>query len=61
MKTGSDSGLFSLKNRRVLGDLIPAFQYQRGPRRKLEKDFLQGNIVIGQEKMVLDLKTVDLG
>ena len=34
--------------RRLQGDLIAAFQYLKGPKRKLERDFLQEHAVIGE-------------
>ena len=35
-------GFFSLEKRRLWGDLIAAFQYLKGPARKLERDFYKG-------------------
>ncbi|GAB0190564.1 hypothetical protein GRJ2_001521700 [Grus japonensis] len=41
-------GWFILEKRRLWGDLSAAFQYLMGPTRKLERDSLQGHVVIGQ-------------
>jgi len=53
-------GPFSLKKRRLQGDILAAFQYLKGATRKLERDFLQGYIVIGQGVMGLNSKRVGL-
>jgi len=46
--------LFSLEKRRFRRDLIAAFQYLNGATRKLERDFFQGHVVMGQGVMALN-------
>lgn len=46
-KTGRELRLFSMKKRRLGGDLTAAFHYLKGPTGKLGRDSLSGNIVTG--------------
>jgi len=43
-----------MEKRRLWGDLRAAFQYLKGPARKLKREFLQGHAVIGQGVMALN-------
>lgn len=48
-----DVGLFSLENRRYQGECVALSSTCQGPMRELERGFLQGCAVIGQEGMAL--------
>jgi len=47
-------GLSSLQKRRLWGDLIAAFKCLKGAYKKIERDFLQGHVVMGQGVMALN-------
>jgi len=46
--------LFSLEKRRLQGDIRAAFQYLKGPTGRMQRDFIQGCVVIEQGGMALN-------
>lgn len=49
-----ESGLFSLVNKRLLGDLITALQYLQGSSKKMVTDILPWPVAIRQGIMALN-------
>jgi len=52
--------LFSQQKRRLRGDLIAVLQYLKGPTGRMQRDYLQECVVIGQGGMALNYKRADL-
>lgn len=48
--------LFSLKKRRLCGNLMAPSSTQRGPTGELKRDFIRGHVVTGQEEWLQNVK-----